>query len=117
MSRRPVPLLLDDILERSQRIARHIQGLDVEAFHASELIADAVVRNLEVIGEAAWRLPKEFCAAHAHIPWLLIVGLRHRIVHGYFDVDLDLVWQIVCHELPELENQIRMLRDALSDQG
>jgi len=67
MSRRPVVQLLEDILERSQRIGRHVANLDLDGFHQSELIADAVVRNLKVIGEAAWRLPKDFCEEHAQI--------------------------------------------------
>jgi uncharacterized protein with HEPN domain len=71
-----------------------------------------VVRNLEVIGEAASRLPDEFRAQRGGIPWRRIVGLRHRIVHEYFDVDLDLVWTIVRAEMPELKAQLLALKDT-----
>lgn len=64
--------------------------------------ADAVVRNLEIIGEAARRLPDDFKIEHTEIEWVKIVGLRHRIVHEYFGVDLDIVWQILKNDLPAI---------------
>lgn len=112
MSRRPIALLIDDMLERIQRIERFVGGLEREAFLRDEKTVDSVVRNLEVIGEAASRLPQEFREQHSSIPWSRIVGLRHRIVHEYFDVDLDLVWAIVHAELPPLKEQLGALRDA-----
>ena len=112
MSRRPVGLLIEDMLERIRRIERFVADLDREAFLRDEKTIDSVVRNLEVIGEAASRLPGEFRESHAAIPWRRIVGLRHRIVHEYFDVDLDIVWTIVRAELPELKAQPLPLRSA-----
>ena len=113
MSLRSVRLLIDDMLERIGRIERFLTGLERDAFLRDEKTADSVVRNLEVIGEAASRLPQEFREQHAGIPWRQIVGLRHRIVHEYFDVDLDLVWTIACTELSPLKAQLRALHDAL----
>lgn len=82
MSRRPGGLLIEDMLERIQRIERFVADLDREAFLRDEKTIDSVVRNLEVIGEAAGRLPEEFRNRYAAIPWRRIVGLRHRIVHA-----------------------------------
>ena len=67
------------------------------------------VRNLEIIGEAASRLPTEFVQQHADIAWEQIVGLRHRIVHDYFGIDLKLVWQILQHDLPAFQAQLAAL--------
>ena len=107
---RSVPLLLEDVLERIGRIERAIAGMEQESFKRDEKTIDSVVRNLEVIGEAASRLPEEFREQHAVVPWRRIVGLRHRIVHAYFDVDLDLVWTIVLQELPELKMRLSAIR-------
>lgn len=115
MSDRPVDLLLDDMVERIERINRYVGGMSREAFLADSKTIDSVVRNLEVIGEAANRLPPEFCARHPEIPWRRIVGLRNRIVHEYFDVDIDLVWEIVSSELPTLRSQVTGLRRTLDD--
>ena len=97
------------MLERSARIERFVVGVDRDAFLRDEKTADSVVRNLEVIGEAASRLPHAFRQQHATVPWRQIIGLRHRIVHDYFDVDLDLVWTIVRSELPALVAQLQAL--------
>ena len=112
MSDRPVALLVEDMLERIDRIARYTRGLDHDAFVDDDKTVDAVVRSFEVIGEAARRLPSEFKASHAEIPWHQIAGLRNRIVHEYFDVDVDLVWEIVRTELPRLKVSLSRLRDT-----
>lgn len=116
MSRRPTRLLIDDMIERIERIERFIVGLEREVFLRDEKTADSVVRNLEVIGEAASRLPQEIRNHHVEVPWSRIVGLRHRIVHDYFDVDLDLVWAIVQGELSPLKAQLRAIQRT-SDLG
>jgi uncharacterized protein with HEPN domain len=107
MSRRPPRLLIADMLERIERISNYVAGFDREAFLRDSKTTDSVVRNLEVIGEAASRLPTTFRNRHPDIPWSRIVGLRNRVVHAYFDVDLELVWEIVHVELPEL--RVRLL--------
>ena len=109
MSRRSADLLLADILERVQRIERHVVGMDLQAFVGDEKTTDAVVRSLEVIGEAASRMPSEYRRSHSEIPWRRIIGLRNRVIHAYFEVDLELVWEIVSNELPTLREQIRAL--------
>lgn len=113
MSERPVRVLLDDILESVQKARRYVAGLDREAFLSDEKTADAVVRNLEIIGEAAGRLPERFRSQHGEIEWRRIVGLRNRIVHEYFGIDLAIVWEILQHELPELENRVSAIRRSI----
>jgi len=116
MSRRPARRLLADMLERITRIERYVDGLDLDGFRRDERTHDAVVRSLEVIGEAASRLPTAFRERAAGIPWGRIVGLRNRIVHAYFDIDLDLVWEIVRVELPALKRHLEVLAASV-EQG
>ena len=101
-----------DMCERIERIERHASGFGREAFLADEKTADSVVRNLEVIGEAASRLPDAFRRSRPEVPWGRIVGLRNRVVHAYFDVDLELVWEIVHAELPSLKVTISTILQA-----
>ena len=115
MSRRPVTLLLDEMLTAIGKIERYVEGLDRAAFLADERTGDAVVRNLEVIGEAAARLPEAFRASASDIPWRRIVGLRNRIVHEYFGIDLEIVWEIVRTDLPALRPQLAELHSRQAE--
>jgi len=110
MSKRPVNLLLDDICEAIDRAARYTAETSFEVFIHDEKTVDAVVRTLEIIGEAANRLPDEFKESHCDIEWHKIVGLRNRIVHEYFGIDLEIVWQILHRDLPCLRASIKRLR-------
>jgi uncharacterized protein with HEPN domain len=100
MSDRPVRLLIEDILESIEKIERYTAGISFEEFSNDDKTNDAVIRNLEIIGEAANRLPDDFKDKHSNIEWFKIVGLRHRIVHEYFGIDLGIVWQIVTKDIP-----------------
>jgi uncharacterized protein with HEPN domain len=102
MSKRPTDLLLKDIREAIDRVAEYVKGMSFEDFSKDQKTIDAVARNLEIMGEAANRLPGEFKEVHSDIEWFKVVGLRHRIVHDYFGVDLQIIWQIVRKDLPEL---------------
>lgn len=106
MSERSALLLLEDIHEAIQKIERYVDGLTAEQFRHDEKTADAVVRNLEIIGEATNRLPEEFTSQYSNIEWRKIVGLRHRIVHEYFGVDLDIIWQIINADLPRFKTDL-----------
>ena len=106
MSERSVSVLLDDIYEAIDKIERYITGMTAKDFMKDEKTADAVIRNLEIIGEAVNRLPDKFTSQHQNIEWRKIIGLRHRIVHEYFGVDLELVWQIIIHNLPVLKKDL-----------
>jgi len=113
MSRRSARVLVDDMLARCDRISRHLADTKRETFLADEKTLDAVVRCLEIIGEAANRVPEDVMARHASVPWRRIVGLRHRIVHDYFEVDAALVFEIAHREIPILQEALRALRKDL----
>ena len=110
MSKRDPLVLLEDIMLAIQKISRYSSQMDHDAFLSDDLVIDAVARNLEIIGEAARQLPEEFRRAHPQIPWTQIAGLRNRIVHDYFGLDLEIIWEIIQHYLPELEKQVRVLQ-------
>ena len=90
MSEREPSVLLDDIRISIEKIQRYTAGLDEGSFLADEKTIDAVVRNLEIIREAAKQLPAEFKNRHSAIPWLQIAGLRKRIVHNYAGIGTSL---------------------------
>jgi uncharacterized protein with HEPN domain len=103
MPKRDADLLIADMLEALRKIDSYTAGLDHSAFLQDEKTIDAVVRNLEVLGEAAQQIPDEFEARHPGVPWRRIAGLRNRIVHDYFGLDLEIIWQIVRNDLPPLK--------------
>lgn len=93
-------LFLEDMQLAMERIARYCAGLDFAAFCASELVVDAVVRNLEVIGEAAKKVPPSVQQAHPRLPWAQMYRMRNRISHEYFGLDLATVWRVATEHLP-----------------
>jgi uncharacterized protein with HEPN domain len=109
MSNRPIHLLVNDMLEATDRIFQYKQDLPFETFSNDQKTIDAVVRNLEIIGEAANRLPEEFKEKHSEIEWYKIVGLRHRIVHEYFGIDIQIIWQILQSDLPVLRKYLSLM--------
>ena len=109
MSERSAEILLADIREALAKIATYVQGLDEAAFVGNGMVVDAVLRNISVIGEAASKLPDEFIRAHPEIEWRKIVGMRNRLVHGYFGVSLPLVWQTIHGHLPEFRDKLDKL--------
>ena len=70
---------------------------------------DAVIRQLEIVGEASRQLSAEFRRRHDQVPWDEIVGMRNRIAHEYFDIDLDVIWEIVTHDIPTLKLNLKLM--------
>jgi uncharacterized protein with HEPN domain len=115
MSKRSLSLLIEDILESLDKIGCYTEGLTQDSFERDEKTSDAVVRNLEIIGEAAARLPENFTSLHPEIEWAKIKGLRNRIVHEYFGVDLLIIWQIIEKDLPEFKKSLMAIRLELKE--
>lgn len=98
---------LSDIQEAIRRIETYTAAMTYEAFLADTRTQDAVIRNLEIIGEAAKNLSSGLRAKYAAVPWREMAGVRDRLIHHYFGVNLDIVWQIAGGELPEIASRIR----------
>ena len=109
MSKRDPTILLEDVTAAIRKIGLFTAGMDRQTFLNDEKTIDAVARNLEIIGEAVRQLSDEFKGAHPDIPWNQIGGMRNRIVHEYFGLDLEIIWQVIQHDLPGLEARIRLL--------
>jgi len=109
MPKRDPDLLVVDMLEALRKIELYTAGMDHSSFLQDEKTIDAVVRNLEVLGEAARQVPDDFVAGHRSVPWGKITGLRNRIVHDYFGLDLEIIWQIIRNDLAPLKVQLEKL--------
>jgi uncharacterized protein with HEPN domain len=102
-------LRLDDILEAIARIQRYVEGLTFEQFQADQKTVDAVVRNLEIIGEAVRHLSASQEGLPRQTAWGDIAGMRNILIHEYFGVDLTIIWHTIVEDLPNLKAQVRGL--------
>ena len=106
MSKRSDPDLLQDMLQAMQRIEAYIDQMSYDSFMQDTRTQDAVLRNLEIIGEATKQLSPATRTRYAHLPWKSIAGMRDRLIHNYFGVNLDIVWQVISNELPGMHPSI-----------
>jgi len=97
------------MLESMQAIESYIADMSEDDFQWDRKTIDAVVRNLEIIGEASKAIPAEVKDRHPEIDWTGILGLRNRIAHEYFGLDLSIIWEIIKQELPKLKDQLEQI--------
>ncbi|MGY4707502.1 HepT-like ribonuclease domain-containing protein [Candidatus Bipolaricaulota sp. J31] len=103
---------LRDILEMMEKIEAFIRGMDFDEFERDEKTNFAVFRALEVIGEASKHIPESVKRRHPEIPWKRMAGMRDRLIHGYFGVDLEIVWKTATQLIPELRSKLREVLKA-----
>ncbi len=113
MSKREPKLLLADLLEAVAKIKNYTAGYTYETFIADSKTLDAVIRNFEIIGEVANRLPSEFKEKYPIIDWFRIVGFRNRIVHDYLGIDYKIVWAIIQKDIDKLSEEINHIYNSL----
>lgn len=105
-----------DIQQAIERIERYaVRGR--EAFEQDELIQNWMLSHIQVIGEASNAISAELRAQYPRVPWRAIIGIRHLLVHHYFGIDLDIVWNVVKHNLPDLKRTIAAMLDELDSTG
>lgn len=98
--------MLEDIIESAEKIFRYTQGLTYNDFSKNDEKIDAVVRNFKIIGEAANQLPDEIWDRFSEVDWFKIRGFRNKLVHQYFGIHLEIIWDAIQNNLPQLKNQI-----------
>ena len=112
MKKRVYKMFVEDILEAMDKIERYIKDLRYEEFVKNEMVVDAVIRNLEIIGEASRNIPEDAREKHPEIPWKRMIGLRNIAIHEYFGIDLSIIWEIITKNIPETRPVIKeMLKE------
>ena len=107
-------VFIEHILECIALIEKYIHDKSSDDFFASIQLQDAIIRRLEIIGEATKNLSEDFKEKHPHTPWRQIAGMRDVLIHEYFGVDLDLTWQVIRENMPELKQQLLLIKQSLS---
>lgn len=115
MSKREPHLYLQDILTSIEKISDYTRGLTEERLDKDCKTIDAVVRNFEIIGEAAKNMPEDVVDKYPDVPWGKMVSMRNKVVHEYFGVDVDILWKTVNEDLPPLKEQIVEILRETSD--
>jgi uncharacterized protein with HEPN domain len=100
---------IEHILSCIDRIRSYTEGLDYDSFLEKQVVQDAIVRQLEIIGEATKRVSTEYRDRYPHIPWKVMAGMRDKLIHDYIDVDFRMVWSTATEDIPELESLIKEL--------
>ena len=104
---------LDDVLQNMEKVEVFTKGMSFEEFKQDEKTAFAVIRALEVIGEAVKRIPSNICDNYPDIPWKDIAGMRDVLIHDYFGVDLQTVWETIKKNIPSIKPSIEKIIDDL----
>lgn len=108
--KRGANLYLDDITSAINKIERYTKKISFNKFKKDEKTIDAVTRNLEIIGEAVRYIPKEIKEKYSNIPWKEIIGMRNKVIHEYFGVDVDILWDTIKEDIFDLKRKIRNIK-------
>lgn len=104
---------LEHVIEAADFVISHIENVTYESFMSDRLLYGAVVYHTMIIGEACYKLSKEFVSAYTDVPWQDIAGMRHHLVHGYYRVDSKVLWGIVTVDIPSLRTKVRQYLDEI----
>ena len=104
--KKDVSVFVEDIMEGIEKIERYVEGMSKKEFLEDSRTQDAVIRRLEVMGEAVKNIPQEFRDEYPKIPWKQIAGMRDILIHGYFGVNLERIWNTLKEDVPDLKKKI-----------
>lgn len=117
MSERKSSLLIGDILKCIKHIQIYSRGITFDEFSSNFMIVEACLYNMQVMGEAVSKIPGDIKKEEPGIPWILIKGMRNRLIHDYIGTDLYLVWNVIKNELPTFETDLNRIYTSLSEKG
>ncbi|CAN5662542.1 DUF86 domain-containing protein [soil metagenome] len=117
MSERKASVLINDMLKCISHIHNYTNNLSFDLFSSDFMIVEACLYNIQVIGEAVSKLPEDIKESEPQIPWVLIKGMRNRLIHEYFGTDLQLVWNVISVELPALKHDLQLIELKLIDEN
>jgi len=106
---------IDDMISFAEKVLSYTDGLECQQFEASGLTYDATVRNLELLGEAATRIPAMVREFAQHIQWREIISMRNHLIHGYLGIDNDTLWSIIQDDVPSLLNDLLALKKSADE--
>jgi uncharacterized protein with HEPN domain len=108
---------LNDIADAAGKIGQFIEGMTYEQFKKDDKTVFAVLRALEVIGEAAKQVPSSIKEKHPDVPWREVTGIRDKLIHNYFGVNLEVVWKTAVEDVPNLDSKIRCILEEIGRQS
>ncbi len=115
--KRDIRVYIEDVLESIERIEEYTSAIKEKDFYNNAQVQDAVLRRLEIIGEAVKHIPSDFRSKYPSIPWKKIAGMRDVLIHGYFGVNLKRVWKAVKKDIPDLKEKITVIKNDLEESG
>lgn len=110
MSEREWRFYIADMIKFSETAISYTEGMSQQQFIESGITYDATLRNLELIGEAATRIPQEIRNKHTNIPWRMMIATRNQLIHGYLGIDHDILWSIIQQDIPALLEQLQTIK-------
>lgn len=114
MQREP-KVFLEDIYTAADKIEKYTNGLTYDEFVDDDLVTDAVVKNILVIGEATKNIPEEIRQENPHIEWRKMAGMRDMVIHGYFSINYRIIWDVVTNKIPTLKSHIKQLLQKMNN--
>ncbi len=102
---------IDDMIGFAEKVQSYTEGMDQRAFTQSGMTYDAVLRNLELIGEVATRIPDDVRAQHTEIPWRMMIATRNRLIHAYLGIDDDIIWSIIRDDISPLPAALKSMKN------
>jgi uncharacterized protein with HEPN domain len=115
LKKRDTRVFLEDILESIEKIEEYTTDINEEEFYENTFVQDAVIRRLEIIGEAVKNIPDDFRVKYPDIPWRQIAGMRDVLIHAYFGVNLRRVWKVIKEDIPELKLKILKILEDINE--